>query len=46
MTEEEERDFETFTLASRNTRRGKVLMEGLSGEYEVLFSGPAGTPSG
>ena len=38
MTEEEERDFYTFTLASRNARRGRPLRR-------VLFSGPAGPPS-
>ena len=27
MTEEEERDFETFTLASPNARRGKTSLD-------------------
>ena len=43
MTEEEERDFETFALASPNIPKWKEIMEGLSRDYKILFSGPAGS---
>ena len=46
MTEEEERDFDTFTIAFPNACRGNTSWKASQlGEYEVLFSGPAGPPS-
>ena len=46
MSGEEERDFETFALASPNVSKRKTSWRVSQEIYKVLFSGPAGSSSG